>query len=346
MSKPAIIRVSTAEEDDVTRHPHPARGYYDDSIQRRPSRKGKEKEIETWSADTRESSPVDFSQNEALTGSQGSSYPPVNDEEEETRRIQENLKRWEQAELQRRKAARQSTSISSTGGAAPSSLVENVSRRASLLWNKKRGSGTHKGHSSSKSRTSSALGQHAKLPSTDDLHDLQQITDTPVADSPTHSPVRSDTDADSLNTVTDVYMGSRRQREQQEPMDDPFNPPEDFQHEHIAMSPFSDPQPMTPGADQTTALVGSSSRQDEGNTNAGSTTRQPPPPMPLGLPRPKTPPPPIDSPEAVRQRAGAEDDDAQEETTKTKWWHEWLCGCGEGPDRGGDHQAGKPNPYE
>lgn len=22
-----------------------------------------------------------------------------------------------------------------------------------------------------------------------------------------------------------------------------------------------------------------------------------------------------------------------------RWWHEWLCGCGEGPDRGGDHQV-------
>jgi hypothetical protein len=23
----------------------------------------------------------------------------------------------------------------------------------------------------------------------------------------------------------------------------------------------------------------------------------------------------------------------------TRWWHEWLCRCGEGPDRGGDNQV-------
>lgn len=29
-----------------------------------------------------------------------------------------------------------------------------------------------------------------------------------------------------------------------------------------------------------------------------------------------------------------------EEEPEVRWWHEWLCGCGEGPDRGGDHQVG------
>jgi len=64
--------------------------------------------------------------------------------------------------------------------------------------------------------------------------------------------------------------------------------------------------------------------------------------MPLDLPRPKTPPPVaistppylIDPPRATHHPKNSEDD-----TKSSRWWHEWLCGCGEGPDRGGDYQA-------
>jgi hypothetical protein len=66
--------------------------------------------------------------------------------------------------------------------------------------------------------------------------------------------------------------------------------------------------------------------------------------MPLDLPRPKTPPPvaiytppyPINLPDAT-QTIENSDEDGQ----PTRWWHEWLCGCGEGPDRGGDYQVSK-----
>lgn len=69
---------------------------------------------------------------------------------------------------------------------------------------------------------------------------------------------------------------------------------------------------------------------------------RPPPPMPLGLPRPKTPPPvaistpptPTHPPDATR---GVQE--ANEAEKPVRWWHEWLCGCGEGPDRGGDYQV-------
>jgi hypothetical protein len=69
-----------------------------------------------------------------------------------------------------------------------------------------------------------------------------------------------------------------------------------------------------------------------------TTTRQPPPALPLGLPPPKTPPPPL---EDVRSREDEEDeeDDERGDGKPTRWWHEWLCGCGEGKDRGGDHQV-------
>ena len=90
--------------------------------------------------------------------------------------------------------------------------------------------------------------------------------------------------------------------------------------------------------------------------------RQLPPPKPLDLPAPKAPPPHPDAPptdrppqpvaepdleaherardaEAQRQLNQVEDDQ-----TPVRWWHEWLCGCGEGHDRGGDNQV-RPTYY-
>lgn len=32
--------------------------------------------------------------------------------------------------------------------------------------------------------------------------------------------------------------------------------------------------------------------------------------------------------------------DATEPQWKNRWWTDWLCGCREGPDRGGDDQVG------
>lgn len=77
----------------------------------------------------------------------------------------------------------------------------------------------------------------------------------------------------------------------------------------------------------------------------------PPPPLPLGLPKPRTPPPrseqdltyvtePPDQTVAPSTVARGEDQLNPDETKKeVKWWTEWLCGCNEGPDRGGYHQV-------
>lgn len=69
-----------------------------------------------------------------------------------------------------------------------------------------------------------------------------------------------------------------------------------------------------------------------------------PPPQQLGLPPPLTPPPkgarprmtPMKStpPPMLRQ-------EPIEPEQEVRWWHDWLCGCSEGPDRGGDNQVGK-----
>ncbi len=86
----------------------------------------------------------------------------------------------------------------------------------------------------------------------------------------------------------------------------------------------------------------------------------PGPPKPLGLP-----PPPIDVPPKANNTPRMDSsrrEIEEEEPPKVRWWHEWLCGCGEGPDRGGHNQviqiahifvrqltvsqAGSTNPFE
>ena len=79
-----------------------------------------------------------------------------------------------------------------------------------------------------------------------------------------------------------------------------------------------------------------------------------PPPQPLGLPKPRTPPPrngeeqpyvnePPDqtaAPSIVVRGTGQDSDESEKET---KWWTEWICGCSEGPDRGGYNQVRSPS---
>ena len=79
--------------------------------------------------------------------------------------------------------------------------------------------------------------------------------------------------------------------------------------------------------------------------------KEPPPPQPLGLPKPRTPPPrgeedgtyvtePPD-PTATPSTAasGTSHHNSDEPEKESKWWTEWLCGCSEGPDRGGYDQV-------
>jgi hypothetical protein len=70
---------------------------------------------------------------------------------------------------------------------------------------------------------------------------------------------------------------------------------------------------------------------------------KPPPPQPLGLPPPKSPPPPITLPPSPTSQPSITSQPIRAEDSPSSshpWWHEWLCGCGEGPDRGGDYQVG------
>ena len=88
--------------------------------------------------------------------------------------------------------------------------------------------------------------------------------------------------------------------------------------------------------------------------SAQTKQREPPPPQPLGLPKPRTPPPrnddgqvyitdPPDHTAEPSTTVRSEHHLDSHETKEAKWWTEWLCGCSEGPDRGGYNQARSPS---
>lgn len=200
----------------------------------------------------------------------------------------QNLRRWEIAERQRRKAARSSASISS-----PPSLVSDVSRRASLLW-----SGRKSKHSSL-----GGLGKHS---------DIVPLTQRDA--SPTPSPTRSDSS-------------------EAHPAADPFaNPPE-------SQSPFADFHATKTHDSQ----VPSSSRPPESLEShiipVHVPLARPPPPKPLNLPPPRTPPPIINTHSPTSPSTPNFGNQSTPKEENIRWWHDWLCGCGEGPDRGGDFQV-------
>ncbi|KAH9935540.1 uncharacterized protein B0H18DRAFT_416157 [Fomitopsis serialis] len=134
-----------------------------------------------------------------------------------------------------------------------------------------------------------------------------------------------------------------------EPIDNPFSTPGqstlslalDPQHSAImsasdSHNPFEDGEqsPTTPKAAKTPALLPSTSLLSAG----------PPPPQPLDLPKPRTPPPRAETPHASRPPEPVAPPvvaptQQAEEPQEVRWWTEWLCGCSEGPERGGDRQA-------
>ncbi|KAJ7647413.1 hypothetical protein FB45DRAFT_975115 [Roridomyces roridus] len=249
-------------------------------------------------------------------GKRSEEYPPVNEDETETRRIEENLKRWEVAERMKRKTARESK----LSEPQASTLLSEVSRRASLLWTTTR-------TSPSQRNMNPSLGTHAALNSEDSV-DVVPLDE--IAATPTPSP-----------TVTDQ---------------NPFANPESSPASPSTANPFIDPEAgtiMSPTEvpvemdDSTATLTVPSTPTRPALLTASSSYRRPPTPKPLGLPPPRAPPPlapetappPPPLPEPIHE-------EEEEEPQPTRWWHEWLCGLGEGDDRGGDHQAGRTNPFE
>lgn len=193
------------------------------------------------------------------------------------------------------------------------SVVSNVARSASLLWTPAR--------KNPYNRPSTA--NHNALASTDSIDSL------PLTAMP-----------NSPHTATSPQA------------DDPFVTPSETEQAHG--SPFADAHQTTSVMSPTAeafrtanafdVVTGDPPERPVLLARASSMIKPPPPkPQPLGLPPPKAPPPPVDLPplptsEPTFARADEEEEDI-EAGGRTRWWHEYLCGCGEGPDRGGEHQV-------
>ncbi|KZT72129.1 hypothetical protein DAEQUDRAFT_809391 [Daedalea quercina L-15889] len=273
--------------------------------------KGKESDEETLRADHTEEGTEDAE--EIYVGAD--EYPPTKEEEEESRRIEENLRKWEIAERERRKAARESTASGSG-----TSIVTGITRRASLLWPSSR----------AKHASQGGVGAHRKLRTTDsDSVPLEEMDISPgpsrvVTPEPPDNPFATPGQS-TLSLALDPQQSAiMTASESQNPFED------------------GEQSPTTPKAMKTHALLPSTSLSKA----------NPPPPQPLDLPRPRTPPPRAETPHASRPPEPVPPpvipptQQAEEEGPHVRWWTEWLCGCSEGADRGGDHQAGRTNPFE
>jgi len=244
-------------------------------------------------------------------------YPPTTEEEADTRRVQENLRRWEIAERQRWKTARDSSTMSS-------SVLTDVARRATWFWSRRSSHPPDDGGGKHRVLETSEDSPHLDDMVSSPLSAPQSLSNTPASDQPRTGPYTYDT--------TD---------------------------------PFSDPPPgstssLFVNAQPITLDIGTFAEHEESESATVSSQRRTKKkksrtidvPAPLDLPRPRSPPPRTASPHATRppepfpRPESSMSVHEDEDETPVPWWTEWLCGCSEGPDRGGESQAGRTNPLE
>jgi hypothetical protein len=127
-----------------------------------------------------------------------------------------------------------------------------------------------------------------------------------------------------------------------------------------ATDPFSDPPPgstssLFVNAQPITLDIATFTEHEESESATASSqhptkkkkSRTINAPAPLDLPKPRSPPPRTASPLASRPpepfprpESSMSVHEAEHEDEKpVQWWTEWLCGCSEGPDRGGESQV-------
>lgn len=261
------------------------------------SAKGKERQHDTYREVVEEESDVE-------TGVEG--YPPTKDEEAESRKVEENLRRWEMAERERRKAARESATVRS-------SMVGDATWTASsLLWPRrsKRGSGG---------------GSHHKLQTTEDGLPLDEI-DTPAPSAPPSPEPTENPFLTPAASTTSLPLKDPQISAVMEGSSIPPTPAVELESRQLTVPTAKRP-----------TLTKADSRS--------SVSHPPPQPLDLPKPRsppPRTatphanrPPEPIPPPSPTPK--------PQEEDGKDRrWWTDWLCGCSESSG----HQAGRTNPFE
>ena len=199
----------------------------------------------------------------------------------------------------------------------PSSVLTDVARRATWFWSRR-----------SSRPPAGGGGRHRVLETSEDSPNLDGMVSSPLSAPQSRS-----------NTPT---------------LDQPRTGP----YAHNSMDPFSDPPPGSTSslfinAQPITLDIGTFTEQEEAESAIASSqhptkkkkSRTVSVPAPLDLPKPRSPPPRTASPHTSRppepfprpESSTAVQED--EDETPVPWWTEWLCGCSEGPDRGGESQV-------
>ena len=308
--------------------------------------KGKGKQVATEDNDENEDEDGDEKERETAGADPAARrYPPMNDDDAETRRVEENLRLWEQAERQRRKAVRESAPLPNGNSGKHTPGGSGASVAGSSIF-----SGSFWGLGRTKSQRgadSNGWGTHAALQSRDSL-DALPMDNIDLA-GPISSPLPSRlarisrsrstergaiTDADGLSENPFIHPSETAQTKSE--------------RQPAVMEESTTPLPTPNTLNTDSQLNGIDDYMLLPKSHSKS--KSVPPPEPLNLPPPRTPPPltPTTSPPLPTAPPTLDQryDESRSQTLETRWWHEWLCGCGEGADRGGDNQAGRTNPFE
>ena len=226
-------------------------------------------------------------------------------------------------ERERRKVARES-------GSSSRYSVRDVTRTASSIWAGLRSQRPL-------SRAGGGVGHHRVLPDNENeyglpLEDLDRTPPPSGANTPTMKSKFISSPPYSNSTMT---------------TENPFENPDHVRNASTSSLNTPDhPTILTESSEPHSVLLSPSTAERKRK-------KGPPPPEPLGLPKPRTPPPlgsqdqayinePPDQTVEPSAAVGGTDHDPDESEKEVKWWTEWLCGCSEGPDRGGFNQVRSP----
>ncbi|KAG9103042.1 hypothetical protein FRC06_000369 [Ceratobasidium sp. 370] len=304
----------------------------------RRKRKGKSKEIE-FDAEIgvpQASEMATLNAREKGSGV-GGSYPPMSEEASEEREVIENLKRWETAERLRRKAMRESRSLS--GGSAVSSPVAALGRRASQLLFRR---------STSSSRDAPTRLRTDSPTALDDLeqqrNSLTRIGTADTARNPFRDPVAAGSNAELMSPTSSVPFQSDIEQKKHGRSDSMST----VTGETAGPAQPAPQRPILQASGSSTLFT-----QEPGSVRV-------PPPRPLDIPTTPAPqhvyegggpvPARISGPREgmVVKRTVAEIQEEEEELERERrdgrWWTDWLCGLKETKDPGG--QGGRTNPFE
>ncbi|CAE6414931.1 hypothetical protein ACGC1H_007093 [Rhizoctonia solani] len=261
------------------------------------------------------------------------SYPPLSEEATEERAVMENLKRWENTERLRRKAARESRTFSTSS--APNPITELTRRASQVLFRR----------SMDNTRGNVTI---LRTDSPTALDDLEQQRASAQAG-------RAKTD-DGGNPFQDPSGAASEVALVTPNTTDPFRPGGSSGERQRSDSAST----ITGGVTPVQPIPQRPALNTIESTFLGAQDRDhAPTPRPIEIPTTPAPqhvyegggavPARISGPEGMRIRKTVaqvqeEEEELEREKQDGRWWTDWLCGLKERRDPGG--QGGRTNPFE